>query len=137
MQRVVRKVAQVAVVLGVGSGLGGCDDLPTAVAPAGKSTVNVGQETSSNATLPDNVWSIVQSKCVWCHTPAYAAANIDLTVRTRASRTFVASARESLSSWRRSSRVLSRSDKQAIVSWVQSQTGPCRRSRFHRRCTGN
>jgi hypothetical protein len=123
MQRVVWNVARVVVIVAVGFGWSGCDDPTTGVVPPGKSMSGHGAETSSRLTMPADVWSIVQQRCVWCHTTQHSTANLDFTHRTQSAgdvRRIGTGVQVEMAP------LVARLDareKDAILSWVERETG--------------
>jgi len=118
------KCARVAGLVGMWMVLLGCGSEPTPVGPAEILTAKGGPETNATVTFPANVWSVVQQRCVWCHTPQHPTGGFDFTQQTQTLTTVheigYAVQQEMAPAIVR----LPAAEKRTILDWVVATTGP-------------
>lgn len=123
MQGAWRKCARVAGLVGMWMVLQGCGPEPTPVGPAAKAASG-GPETNAVVAFPADVWSVVQERCVWCHTPQNPTGGFDFTQRTQT----LATVREIGYAVQQEMAPLvvrlPAAEKRTILNWVAAATGP-------------
>ena len=118
------KCALALVLSGVWMALLGCSTEPTAVGPAERFAAKNGPETAATVTMPDDVWNVVQQRCVWCHTPQHPTGGFDFTQRAQTLTTVQAIGAGVQQEMAPLVVRLPGAEKRTILDWVARTTGP-------------
>lgn len=124
--------ARAAGLLAVWLAVTGCGPEPTPVGPADRFSSNGGSESigattgeaAVAATMPDDVWAVVQQRCAWCHTSEHPTGGFDFSQRAQSLATVRAIGTGVQLEMAPLIGRLPSHEKRTILDWVRRTSGP-------------
>jgi hypothetical protein len=117
--------------LAVWMAMTGCDPASTPVGPADRFSPTTDQrlaaaggDDAAAATMPDDVWAVVQQRCTWCHTTQHPTGGFDFTRRDQSAAVVRAIGTGVQLEMAPLIGRLAPLEKRTLLDWVQRTTGP-------------